>query len=274
MQVYYGAVAGDEKDYVRKMRIGQLNGAALTGVGLGMIEPEFRVLELPFLFEDYGQADKVYGQMRGYFEKKMLDKGFVLLGWAEVGFVKIFSNKPIKNKADLAGMKMWMWDGDVLAQSMYECLGVVPVPLSITDVLTSLQTGLINGAYAPELPAIAFQWHTKVQHMTDVNLVDGTGALIVTKADWAKLSASEQQAVKEVVSGELATLITQTRSENAQAQTVLANNGIQIQKLDAAAIDELKKAGACTEQKLVGKMFPQILVDQVNAAVAIEVGRA
>ncbi len=266
LQIYYGATAGDEKDVVRKMRIGQLNGAALTGVGLGMIEPEIRVLELPFIFRDYGNADKAYAQMKTYFENKLEQKGFVLLGWAEVGFVKIFANRPITSKKDLAGVKMWMWDGDVLAQSMYECLGVVPVPLSVTDVLTSLQTGLIDGAYAPELAAIAFQWHTKASHMTDVNLVDGTGGLVVSKADWAKLSAGEQQIVKGVVDSELAVLKQQTRADNLQAKAVIQSSGITVNALDATAMSELEQAGVCTEQKLVGKLFPQSLVDQVKTS--------
>jgi TRAP-type C4-dicarboxylate transport system substrate-binding protein len=223
-------------------------------------------LELPLLFNDYGQADKVYSKMRGYFENKLRSKGFELLGWAEVGFVKIFSNKPITKKSDLAGVKMWMWDGDVLAQSMYECLNVVPVPLSVTDVLTSLQTGLIDGAYAPELAALAFQWQTKTKFMTDVNLVDGTGAFIVTQKDWSRLSAPEQSAVRDVVNAEMANLVAATRNDNLQAQAAIKASGIQVHQLDPAALAELKQAGTCTEQKLVGKLFPQTLLDQVKAA--------
>lgn len=265
-QIYFGGTAGDEKDVVRKMRIGQMAGAALTGVGLGMIEPEIRVLELPFLFDSYVAADKVYGKMKPYFEKKFDSKGFVLLGWAEVGFVKIFSNKPIHTKADLAGMKMWMWEGDPLAQAMYECLNIVPVPLAITDVLTSLQTGLIDGCYAPELAAIAFQWHTKVKNVSDINLVDGTGGLLLAKAEWAKLSPEEQKIVKDVIAGQSQQLITQTRSDNQQSQSVLQSSGLTIGKPDPAAMADLKTAGTCTEQKLTGKLFPQTLVDQVKAA--------
>lgn len=264
-QIYYGGTAGDEKDVVRKMRIGQMAGGALTGVGLGMIEPEVRVLEVPFIFKSYAQADAVYSQMRGYFEEKFLSKGFVLLGWAEVGFVKIFSNKAITKKADLAGLKMWMWEGDPLAQAMYESLKVVPVPLAITDVLTSLQTGLIDGCYAPELGAIAFQWHTKVKFMTDVNLVDGTGGLVVAKGEWDKLSPEEQKAVKEVVAAESTKLIAQTRTDNAQSAAVMQGAGIQIVKLTPEAQTELEGISKEVAAKLVGKLFPQALLDKVTA---------
>lgn len=267
-QIYFGGTAGDEKDVVRKMRIGQLHGAALTGVGLGMIEPEIRVLELPFLFKNYNQADAVYNQLHTYFEQKFEQKGFMLLGWAEVGFVKIFSNKAISKKADLTGMKMWMWEGDPLAQAMYEAFGIVPVPLAITDVTTSLQTKLIDGCYAPELAAIAFQWHTKVKYMTDVNLVDGTGGVLIAKSEWAKLSPAEQGAVKEVIGAEGKKLIAQTRSDNLQSQAALTAAGVQVVKPAPEAVAELEAISKTVHTKLVGKLYPQSLLDKVNQIIA------
>ncbi len=267
-QLYMGGTAGDEKDVVRKMRIGQLTGGALTGVGLGMIEPEIRVLELPFLFKNYNQADSVYANMKSYFEQKFLEKGFVLLGWTEVGFVKIFSNKPITNKADLGGMKMWMWEGDPLAQAMYDAMKVVPVPLNITDVLTSLQTGLIDGCYAPELGAIAFQWHTKVKYMIDLNLVDGTGGILVAKTEWDKLAPADQKIVKDVIDAQSKTLVAKTRADNAQSAAVLAGAGIQVSKLAPEAQAELESISKEVQAKLVGTLYPQALLDKVLGLVA------
>lgn len=266
-RIYAGGTAGDEKDVVRKMRIGQLHGAALTGVGLGMIQPEVRVLELPFLFKNYQQADTVYDAMKSYFEKKFSEKGFVLLAWTEVGFVKIFSNKPIANRADLAGVKMWMWEGDPLAEAMYETLKVVPVPLAITDVLTSLQTGLIDGAYAPELGAIAFQWHTKTKYVTDVNLVDATGGLVIANKEWAKLSKSEQNVVKQVISSQAKQLTSKTRAENRQSLEVLQSSGLQVVKLTPEALSELQGISTEVANKLVGKLYPQSLLTKVQGLV-------
>ena len=262
-QIYAGGVAGDEKDVVRKMRIGQLQGGAMTGVGMGMIEPEIRVLEQPFLFKNYSQADAVYGALRSYFEGKFHEKGFELLGWAEVGFVKIFSNKPITKKADLAGMKMWMWEGDPVSQAVYGALNVVPVPLAITDVMTSLATGLIDGCYAPELAAIAFQWHTKTKYMTDINLIDGTGGILVASQEWAKLSADEQKIVKGVIADQAQKLIAQTRIDNGQSKQVLQAAGIQIVQLTPEALAELEGISKGVSTSLVGKLYPQTLLDRV-----------
>lgn len=263
--IYAGGTAGDEKDMVRKGRIGQLHGFALTGVGMGMIEPEVRVLELPFLFSNQAQIDKTYAAMKPYFEKKFLEKGFVLLGWAEVGFVQIFSNKPITKKADLSGMKMWMWEGDPLAQAMYEAMKVVPVPLAITDVLTSLQTGLVDGAYAPPLGAIAFQWHTKAKYMTKVDLVNGTGGLLIAKKAWDSLGGANQAIVKNVIAEEAKKLTDRARLENSQSIEAIKAAGIQVVELTPEARTELETISKDVQSKLVGKLYPQSLLDKVLA---------
>ncbi len=266
VKLFGGAVLGEDKELVGKMRFGEIDGAALTGVGLGMIEPEIRALELPFLFENTTQVDKVYGAMEPYFVKKFADKGFQLLGWSEVGFIKIFSNKPIREKKDLAGMKMWMWEGDLLAQTMYDTMGVTPVPLSIADVLSSLQTNIVDAAYSPELAALAFQWQTATKYMTDVNLTNGTGGIILTNKAWAKLDAASKAIVKEVISSHAKELIGKTRADNQTSKVALQNSGIEIVQVDPKALLELKNMGTEVRQKLVGKLYSQDLLDQITTA--------
>lgn len=265
VKLFGGGVQGDEKDVVRKMRYGQLSGAALTGNGLGLIDPQVRVLELPFLFQNDSQVDKVYAGLKDYFTKAFDAKGFVLLGWAEMGFVNIFSNKPIAKKADLSGMKMWMWEGDQLAEAMYKAMGVTPVPLAITDVLTSLQTNLIDAVYNTPLGAIAFQWQTKVTNLTDVNLVNGTGAIVLSKADWAKLGAAEQTLVKQVMDSATKKLIQQTRADNAASKATLQQAGVKIVTPAPADVAELQKIGLDVRQQLVGKLYSQDLLNKVLA---------
>lgn len=261
--IFGGGTAGDEKDFVRKMNFGELQGAALTGVGLGIINPEVRVLELPFLFKDQASVDRTYAALKPYFADSFLKKGFVMLGWAEVGFVNIFSNKPIKKQADLKGVKMWMWAGDPLAEEMYKALGVTPVPLAITDVLTSLQTGMIDGAYAPPLGAIAFQWQTKTKFVTDINLVNGTGALVISKKEWDKISAADQAAVKAVLDAKSVQLTASSRKENAESKSALQAAGLQVIVPAQADVDELRKLGEQVQKNLVGKLYSQQLLDKV-----------
>jgi TRAP-type C4-dicarboxylate transport system substrate-binding protein len=265
IKIFGGGVQGDEKDVVRKMRYGQLDGAALTGVGLGLIDQEIRVLELPFLFNNEAEVDKVYAGMDDFFSKLFSGKGFQVLGWSEVGFVKIFSDKPIRNRKDLEGVKMWMWEGDPLAEEMFKEMKVTPVPLAITDVLTSLQTRLINAAYTPELGAIALQWQTKTKYMTDVNFVNGTGGLVLTNAAWAKIGAQDQAAVKAVGKVTAQALVQQTRKDNLESKTVIQGQGIQVVTLDPEALSEFKEIGKAVRQNLIGKLYSQEVLDKVVA---------
>ncbi|RMF82680.1 MAG: ABC transporter substrate-binding protein, partial [Nitrospirae bacterium] len=153
-RMYPGGVAGDERDVLRKIKIGQLHGGAFTGVGLGEINPEVRVMELPFLFESYAEVDYVTERMLPRFRAGFEKHGFKLLGWMEVGFVQFFSKHPIRSLEEMRASKFWMWEGDPLAQAFFEASDIHPIPLSITEVLTSLSTNLVDTVYASPLGAI------------------------------------------------------------------------------------------------------------------------
>ena len=146
-KIYAGGVQGEDKDMMRKIRLGQLHSAGVTGVGVGEVSSRLRILDAPFLFQNYAEVDHLHGVMGPEFEEEFRTNNFILLGWAEVGFVYVYSNTPIRGQADMKGVKMWMWEGDQIAEAAFNSLGIKPVPLSVVDVLTSLQTGLINAAY-------------------------------------------------------------------------------------------------------------------------------
>ncbi len=268
LKIYAGGVSGDEKDVLRKMRIGQVHAAALTGVGLGEIVPAVRVLELPMLFRNYQEVDYVKGKIQPELEKQFDAKGFVLLGWAEAGFVNIFSNKPIKNKEDMKGVKMWAWEGDPLVKAMYESLGIVPIPLALPDVLTSLQTNLIDGVYGPPLGVIALQWFTKVKFMTDANLANSTGALIISKAQYAKLPPDMQALLKETAQKYGQQLVQKIRAENSASIATLKKNGIQVVTVEGPAQQEIVALSEAVYPKLSGSLYSPALLQQVKGYIS------
>jgi TRAP-type C4-dicarboxylate transport system substrate-binding protein len=268
LKIYAGGVSGDEKDVLRKMRIGQVHAAAFTGVGLGEIVPAVRILELPMLFRNYNEVDHVKVKLQPQFEKDFEAKGFVLLGWSEAGFVNIFSNKPIRNKADMQGVKMWAWEGDPLVKAMYETLGIVPIPLALPDVLTSLQTNLIDGVYGPPVGIIALQWFTKVKNMTNVNLANSTGALLITKAQFNKLPPDLQTLLKTTAKKYSQQLVQKIRAENQTSVGVLQKNGIQIIAVAPADVQEMIKVSEAVYPKLAGSLYPAALLEQVKGYIA------
>ena len=261
---YPGGVSGDEKDVIRKMRIGQLHGAGFTGVGLGQILPEVRVLDLPFLFDSDEEIQHVYSKMDAYFKGLYEEKGYVMLGWVPVGWVHFFSQQPIHSVDDLRQSKPWMWEGDPLVEQVYKGLGVQPIPLSITDVLLSLQTGMVNTVYASTQGALALQWFTKVKHVTRLRMGYATGGVLISKKQFDKLPQPYQDAVKKIGAECLQELVELIQMDNLKAHKVLEKNDVNWVDLPSEKEKaRFQEAGATARKNLAGKYFPAELLDQV-----------
>ena len=261
-KIFPGGISGDEFDVIRKMKMGKIDSTGFTGVGLGQILPEIRVLELPRLFESYKEIDYITDKLKPYFDQEFNKKGYVLLGWAEVGFVNIFSNKDVSSLDSLGGLKMWTWEGDPLAKALFEALNIVPNPMPVTDVYTSLQTGLINSVYVSPLAAIAMQWFTKTKNMNTLKLTNATGALLMSKASFAKLSKQDQDLLKKRADLFCKKLIEASRRDNEKAYETLKRNNIKFvdfSKEDLAKFDEKSQT---VWKAMVGKLYSQQLLDK------------
>jgi TRAP-type transport system periplasmic protein len=268
LKLYAGGVLGDEKDVIRKMRIGQIHAAGFTGLGLGLINPNVRVLELPMLVSNYREADALAKSLQPKLEKGFGKKGFVLLGWVETGFVNIFSTKkPIRSVKDMERLKMWAWEGDQLVEEMYKVFKIVPTPLPLTDVLTSLQTNLLNAVYAPPLAAIALQWFTQTKYMSDLKLTDSTGGILITKKALAGLSAADQAILKSTARKYARKLVVSTRKENGEAYKALEKAGVETVHIPKEAVDEIRETSKKVWAGLVGRLYSQELLDAAIAAV-------
>jgi TRAP-type C4-dicarboxylate transport system substrate-binding protein len=263
LKFYSGGVMGDEGDVIRKMKFGQIHGGGFTGRGLGEISPQERVLELPYLFDNYKEIDCVLNGLSDRLSQDFEQKGFVLLGWAEAGFVYVFTNKPIHKAADLKGVKMWLWEGDPLAKELFRANGLVPVPLDLPNVLTSMQTGLIDGVYSSPYGVIALQWHTKVKYMVNTKLTYASGAILVSKKMFDKLTAEQQKILKDIAKKHCRILTEQTRKENEEAISVLKKSGIRI--IDLASPQELQniiKSSTSIYKTLTNKLYSSELLTE------------
>ncbi len=261
LKFYAGGVMGDEGDVIRKMKFGQIQGGGFTGRGLGEINPEERVLELPMLFNNDEEVDCVLKKVTPRLRKGFLKKGFVFLGWAEVGHIYIFANKPVTDKKDMQGLKMWMWEGDPLAKAMFEVHDLVPVPLDLPNVLTSMQTGLIDGVYNSPYATVALQWHTRVKYMADMKLTYGTGAVLITKKQFQKLTKKQQKILKDAAAKHLRNLTLITRKENKEAMAPIKKAGIKIIKIKD--VDKIEAVSREVYQSLAGKLYSSGFLKQV-----------
>jgi len=267
LKIYAGGVLGDERDVIRKMRIGQIHAAGFTGLGLGIVNPEVRVLELPMLVSTYGEADAVAGKIQPKLEAGFKKKGFVILGWAETGFVYILSNKPIGSRQDMNGKKMWAWEGDPLVETMYRAFKIVPIPLPLTDVLTSLQTHLIDAVYAPPLAAIALQWFTQTKYITDLKLADSTGGILITKRGLDMLSPADRKILRSTARRYSKLLTEKARADNDKSFDTLVNSGLAPVKVSPEEVERIRTTSRKVWEGLVGKLYSKTLLDETIAAV-------
>ncbi|MDE2292345.1 MAG: TRAP transporter substrate-binding protein DctP [Elusimicrobia bacterium] len=265
---YSGGRQGDEKDMVRKIRVGLLQAGGFTGVGLGEVAPAVRILDAPWLFRNHDEVDYVYKEFAPDFEKAFSDAGYVLLGWTEVGFVYVLSSRPIHGPKDMRDAKMWVWEGDPIAAAAFDAIDVHPIPLSITDVMTSLQTGHIDAVYTAPLYAIALQWDQSAHYIHGEPLANASGAVLISKSFFERLPADQQKVLLDVSRRRLAHLNELTRKANAAALKQLEKQGLKLIPASKAAQAAYEAAGRKARQSLVGRLYPQELLDRVEKALA------
>ena len=240
LRLFPGGILGDEVDMLRKIKVGEIQGALLTGGGLGVIFKDIKILGIPFLFQNYQEVDAVMAHMDSFFQKGLLDNGFKSMGWAEQGFIYLLSKEPIRNAADLKKGKVWIWEDTPLGRAVFKELGVNAIPLSVTDVLMALQTGMIDTVYSSPLAAIGVQWFTKVSYMTDVPLAYSPGAMVLKKSDFEKISPAQRPIVEAAFTRQLTPLKEQLRKENEKAIQVLQGKGIKLVTPSARDVKELQ----------------------------------
>jgi TRAP-type C4-dicarboxylate transport system substrate-binding protein len=262
-KIYAGGVQGDEQVVLRKVRSGQLHGGAFTGAGLGLIASAERVLELPFLFHNYDEIDRVHAKVDPKLEAVLHDAGFTVLGWAEVGFVYLFSRQPLGTQAQLQSAKMWLWEGDPLAEAFFRSAGIVPVPLSITDVMTSLQTKLVDGVYASPLGCVALQWFTRVAYFTDFPVSFASSAIVVSNGAFDRVPAEQREKVRAICTKRFRELVLRTRKENEDALLEIEKSGVKRVKVEPAAASRFEEIGRKVWKEQVGKLYPPELLDLV-----------
>ncbi len=262
---YPGGVLGDEKDMLRKMHIGQIQGAALSSAGLSAIFNEMDVFQIPFLFQSHNEVDYVIKEMDSFFRKGFEKNNYVLLGWSEAGFVHLMSTTPVTTLDDLRKVKVWTWADSPMTKVIFDEANVSAIPLSVPDVLIGLQTGLVDVVYAPPSLAISLQWFTKTKYLTDVNLLYLIGGVVMKKKLFDKMSPAHQNILLDAFRRQMAQLKTTIRKENQEAVQVMVKHGVKIITPSPAQVTEYKIVSAKAMQRLEDKSFSKKVKDEVTA---------
>jgi TRAP-type transport system periplasmic protein len=261
---YPGGVQGDENDVLRKIRIGQLHAGGFTGVGMGVVNPDSRILDLPFLFENSDEVDLITGMYHDRFNSGFQKGDFVLLGWTEVGLVRFFTTSPIRSLEDIQEVKLWVWQDDPLARTFFQEMGVAPVPLALPDVLSSLETGLINAAYASPYAGAVLQWHTRIDNVSQMPVANASGAMLISRSAFDRLSEVQQTILRDLSIKYSRQITLNSRQENQRTMELFAEQGITLDPLPSdIEMERLQVVAATVQQELAGDLFNEVLLRDI-----------
>jgi len=264
LRIYPGGVAGDEDAMIRKMRVGQIQAAAITGIGLAYLERSFYALHIPMMYASDEEFDSVRDRYAPVLERKMEEKGFVVLNWGDAGWVHFFSKAPVVTPAEAKGLKLFQWAGDTTLLQLYKEAGFHPVPLNTTDLLPSLQTGMVNGFSSTPLASLAFQWFGLAPHMSDLRWAPLTGATVIEKRAWEKIPADLRPRLLEASRAAGQKLRVEIRRLNQEATDVMVKNGLTIHKVPPEVQAQWRKMVEEIHPRIRGNIMPAEAFDAVK----------
>ena len=268
LTVYPDGTMGGEADVVRKMRIGQVQAAMVTAVGLSEIDPSVDAIQLlPMAFTDLSELDFVMTKMRPELEKRLEAKGFVVLFWTDGGWVRFFSKQPALHPKDLRPLKLFTWAGDSHMLDILKAAGYNPVPLETSDILPGLQTGLINAIFTVPYYALTTQIYTHCPNMLEVNWAPLVAGGVMTRKAWDAIPPEGREAVKQAAlkAGEQVKI--KSRKEGDEAVAAMRKRGVKVTPMPPDVEAEWRTAAQALYPQIRGRIVPADIYDQVQALI-------
>ncbi len=260
---------GGEADMVRRMRIGQLQAALLTSVGLAEIDNSVTALQtMPLVYRTLDEVDYVREKVQQKLEQRLADKGFVVVFWTDAGWVKCFSRRPVLFPDDLKKQKLFVWAGESKSLEIITSVGFQAVPLETADIIIGLKNRLIDAIPLPPFFALAGQVYDTAPYMLDLNWAPLSGACVVTRKVWDKLSPEAQAALRESAEKTGNDIRTQARKEMTESVAAMQKRGLTVQTLTPAAEEEWRKLAESTYPKIRGGLVPVEMFDEVMRLLA------
>ena len=264
LRIYAGGVHGDEPDMVKRTRIGQLQAVALSGAGLREIEPAAFCLQIPMMIESYEELDYVRDRIAPRLEKMMEAKGYVVLNWGDVGWVYFFTKSPATRLNDIRKMKLFTWAGDNAELELWKAGGFRPVPLAATDILTGLQTGLIDTFDTAPLAALSNQWFGLATYMIDVKWAPLTGATVVSRSTWERIPEAERGELLKTARDSGERLRGDIRKSGDAAVAAMQKRGLKVIEADGPTLADWHKEVEWMYPRFRGKIVPADMFDEVR----------
>jgi TRAP-type transport system periplasmic protein len=260
--VYGGGSQGDEPTVLRKMRLDALQAAAFTAVGLGNIDPAFSVFNIPFFFESYDELNYVTAKLTPVIQKRVESKGFVLLNWGHGGWTQVFTKTPVQTVEELKKIRLYTSAGNDRMVQWFKANGFEPRAMAMTDILTGLTTGMLDGLPAPPLAAMLFQWYRHTPYMLDIGLAPIIGANVITLKAWNAIPESDRPKLLEAAADVEKRLQIDVPKQDVEAVATMMKQGLTVTKAGPewpTQIESLAKT-------MRGEMVPADIFDLASKA--------
>lgn len=244
VKFYPGGVMGNDAVVLRKMRLGQLQGGVLTSSELSLVYPDATAYSLPFLINSWDQVESVRASVDPMLAKGFEQRGIRMLGATGLGFAYLMSDRPLRTRADMDGVKLWIPSNDEIAARIFKMGGISTIPLPLGDVFTSLQTGLVDTVVNTPSGAIVLQWHGKVKHMVDLPLTFVVGYLVVDDKAWKKIAPADQAAVAAAFASAGKRMDANIRRDDDAALAAMKKQGLVVAPMDPAEAARWRELGA------------------------------
>jgi len=265
LRFYAGGSQGDERDFVRKMRAGQVDGASVTTLGLSQLVRPVLVLTVPGVFTEYAELDKVRDALSGRFEAMFEQEGYKVLAWGDVGKTRLFSTEPIERPSEIKKLRPWAWKDDVIFTEFLKVVGANPVRLGMPEVYPGLQTRMIDTVPASALAALAMQWHTRLKYVSARNSGIIVGATVVRRNKLDALSDEHRKVLLDTSRRVEEALRKSIRRDDTNAYDAMLKRGMVA--VDTSEYEaEWDEVSRQVRERLAGRVYPKSLLEAVIAA--------
>ncbi len=264
LTIYPDGTMGSEADMVRRMRLGQLQAGMLTAMGLAEIEPAVTGLQyMPMMFRSLEEVDYIGEKLQPMLERRLEEKGFVVLFWADTGWVRFFSKQPVIRPDDLKKTKLFVWAGSAVEVDSYRSIGFNPVPLEMVDILPNLQTGLINAVPLPPSIALAGQVDGPAPHMLDLDWAPLVGAAVMTKKTWDTIPLEGRDALRKAATETGKLIKADGRRESVESVEAMRKRGLTVHAVTPEVEAEWRREVEAAYPKIRGPIVPADIFDEV-----------
>lgn len=256
VRIYPAGVAGDDAMMIRKMRIGQLNGAALTANGMASIATEMRIFQMPLLIRDDAELDYLRNRLARQLEDLAAAQGFKVLAWSDIGWVYLFSKQPVVSSDAARSLRLWVDAGDTSWSQTLKSSGYQPVALPATEILTGLQSGLIDAFDAPPVVALSSQWFGLAPHMMDLRWAPFVGAVVVTDRFWSQVPPDQRDALQTAARNATADAQAKVRQFEQGAIEAMQQHGLTVHEVSAENARRFEQEIQAAYPQIVGSSIP------------------